>query len=116
MYIYMCVCVRVRVCKINRYIYVYKGIDVSLVAPILSDLRLTLTSFLGTRGAPLRVNPSAHKPNTTNDHTKDHPPHLTTIEGGATTVRTTFHARVNSCGRCNPNLISQAREVLHARV
>ena len=29
-----------------------------------------------------------------NDHTKDHPPHLTTIEGGAATVRTTSHARV----------------------
>jgi len=33
-----------------------------------------------------RVNP---KNNTTNDHTKDHPLHLITIEGGAATVRTT---------------------------
>jgi len=34
------------------------------------------------------------KDNTTHDHAKEHPPHLTTIEGGATTVRTTPHARV----------------------
>jgi len=34
------------------------------------------------------------KNNTTNDHTKEHPPYLTTIEGGATTVRTTSHTRV----------------------
>ena len=27
--------------------------------------------------------------NTTHDHTKDDPPHLTTIEGGAATVHTT---------------------------
>jgi len=32
-------------------------------------------------------------PPQTNDHTKDHPPHLTTIEGGAATVRTTSHTR-----------------------
>ena len=36
------------------------------------------------------------KNNTTNDHTKKHPPHLTTIEGGAATVRTTSHTRVGS--------------------
>jgi len=35
-----------------------------------------------------------NKNNTRNDHTKNHPPHLTTIEGGAATVRTTTHARV----------------------
>jgi len=34
------------------------------------------------------------KNNTTNDHTKNHPLHLTTIEGGAATVRTTSHTRV----------------------
>jgi len=34
------------------------------------------------------------KNNTTNDHTKNHLPHLTTIECGAATVRTTSHTRV----------------------
>jgi len=34
------------------------------------------------------------KSSTTNDHMKDHPANLTTIEGGATTVRNTPHARV----------------------
>jgi len=33
------------------------------------------------------------KDNTTNNHTKNYSPHLTTIEGGATTVRTTSHTR-----------------------
>jgi len=45
-----------------------------------------------------RVNPKHHtthdKNNTTNDHTKNHPPHSTTIGGGAATVRTTSHTRV----------------------
>jgi len=36
------------------------------------------------------------KNNTTNDHTKEHPPHLTTIKGGEATVRTTSHARVGA--------------------
>ena len=35
------------------------------------------------------------KNNTTNDHTKNHSPHLITIEGGAATVRTTSHTRVD---------------------
>ena len=43
-------------------------------------------------GLPLKEN-SRHtthdKNNTTNDHTKNHPPHLTMIEGGAAAVRTT---------------------------
>jgi len=32
------------------------------------------------------------KNNTTNDQTKNHPPHLTTIEGGAATVRTASYS------------------------
>jgi len=38
------------------------------------------------------------KNNTANDHTKNHPPHLTTIEGGVAMVCTTFHTRVGGCG------------------
>ena len=42
-----------------------------------------------------RSHAQAHdKNNTTNDHTKNHPPHLETIEGGAATERTTSHTRV----------------------
>jgi len=42
-----------------------------------------------------RRTPQTHdKNNTKNDHTKEHPPHLITIEGGAATVRTTSHTRV----------------------
>ena len=44
---------------------------------------------------PNRSHTQTHdKNNTTNDNTKDHPPHFTTIEGGTATVRTTSHARV----------------------
>jgi len=32
--------------------------------------------------------------NTTNDYTRNHPPHSTTIEGGAATVRTISHTRM----------------------
>jgi len=45
------------------------------------------------------------KNNTTNDHTKNHPLHLTTIEGGAATVRTTSHTRVG--GRAEASLGSK---------
>jgi len=38
-----------------------------------------------------RVNTTQHRTRTTpqNDHTKNHPPHLTPIEGGAATASTT---------------------------
>jgi len=39
-------------------------------------------------------NTTDNKNITTDDHAKNHPLHLTTIEGGAATVRTTSHARV----------------------
>jgi len=44
------------------------------------------------------------KNNTTNDQTKDRPPHLTTIEGGAATVRTTSHARVGGRAEVSVNM------------
>ena len=54
-----------------------------------------LGAWLSTYKKRTRSHTQTHDKNiTTNDHSKDHRPHLTTIEGGAATVRTTSHIRV----------------------
>ena len=55
---------------------------------------LVYLSLGSTRGAILvckeriRSHTQTLVQNNTNDHTKNHPPHLTTIEGGAATMQT----------------------------
>jgi len=66
---------------------------------------------------PHKHNTRHDKDNTTNDHMKNHHPGLTTIEGGAATVRITSHTRVGGRAEVSVGGRVEVRRALgHARV